>query len=1618
MKLLFRLVVLLSLSSVFLFAGAASDSNYTTDFGIYVYGNIQSIENAFILVQAIATSSAMPWIIALIVAFYLPYSAYSYFKEGNGASFATNLIFMTISVLSLDVTHLGTTIHIEDLRTATNLTGLPAKTYASVDDIPYPIALLTSTVSTITYEIKKVYENAIQVINVANGLDIEGGSSTSVGFGKSMGDILKFSKAASFVTGDANTTLFGRATQAYVNDCALKQAVAINPNLIQSIRNPPKDLFLAIEPAALGIDSDSYKIDFDSGDGKGTQEYTCKDFYKNFIHDKYADEANKLKARLNKNTTSDLNNADVINAMRAVGADVNDSFIASDLGKWQAYAMNVAALGPVRNALRNYGTNVTVPNEKTAAASLAALQTDGIGRFAWMAAILPLGFHYMLGIIYTISILIMIVATALGREKGMMIWKNFAKGLLTFEFIKVALVIVNSSVNQYAAMHAADFIASVGQNPATITSIPYSINYIATMSGVAGILGISAIFMIPAMVFSGEVGMAAGALSGLASSYKGNDAQTAIDVTAKQKATQAAWEKDLQDQASLDHLGLTVPEGMGASQYYAQYKKDAESANAGFGAARMGTGAIDSAAHAVKGQTMQNIQAMSTLDGVATMNDFVSAGTGAGAMMANKLGSDIGYGQTVNAESAKVYGELAGKAKGHADEGTYEGAVNVGVDNYLKGTEDQASKKSASTGSYGKKTSLKEAIDAGRFEGLLSAGKDKTIAADPNLVGDATTLGNLSGDKTLQQAHGAQKAQIYNKDGSDGHEHSKFMLGGEELQRKGYNEKELAMGAAMANKSEEKKKQMMADVEAASGLAMLDDFSHAKGSRKHGGVSHDGDGYIDGLSNENSISWKDTDGKMHHMSRAKANEVLAEAGIMGMVGKGAGIYSQTQSGSNMGVIADNAMASEGANIAGLNKAIQTAGGVDGFVGLKGSSSAVQTAEAIGGTEGKVQEALMKNNPKMSSEQAEAMSKAIVEGSKEGAKQFKDALGTLGSLASTMAGSKTRSDIASIDAAGGSEKFKETQAKSAAGKMASMQSEQHDLDIENKDGGGYIGAMADKGSSTAVATMGAIAKKGLFTKQNMQSFYDKLRNEGFSKDQLSDLLDSQGHVKTEWAAAAAMSAHAAGNLKGQHGLVFGNKAVGASFSKKGVNVQSIDGSFKKDMSQSYNYQYDYKNGVTLKDGFHADVSTLATLTGKYGGKVIDAAVKSAKDGNFKPFKDLVNHIRPDELKTNQDSDNNNGGHFFEKWAGRAVEVGSATAIVYGADKKWNEGRAWGKVKSVFGKEKSSPDSSNPLDQTSNQTSDNKTNNTQENKPSHNDSFQSKDNTIISENGKPIKGFSGASTTESGIILPDHPKEPIPHMGHMPEGRWGKALESISHMGKWGKGLSVAAAALTGVSLMGAENQADVGAILDPLFSSSMGDSTLKYMSPSQNNGSSPAIRTLEAIQNDPGMASAIDTYNTGLNMSTFQNTQPGRTMSFNTRGGELQIMKNSKSGMLRMHLPGQPFATDTNMPYGQFMSALNDPLKQEQFSQMLASTNLTPENSQGMAGASNMSSFRAEMNSSIGTASMNAYRASMGSNQAASMMEGMQEYMEDDMGEIYQDLQDKQDELSSKMDDLL
>jgi len=103
-----------------------------------------------------------------------------------------------------------------------------------------------------------------------------------------------------------------------------------------------------------------------------------------------------------------------------------------------------------------------------------------------------------------------------------------------------------------------------------------------------------------------------------------------------------------------------------------------------------------------------------------------------------------------------------------------------------------------------------------------------------------------------------------------------------------------------------------------------------------------------------------------------------------------------------------------------------------------------------------------------------------------------------------------------------------------------------------------------------------------------------------------------------------------------------------------------------------------------------------------------------------------------------------------------------------------------------------------------------------------------------------------------------------------------------------------------------------------------DTIKEQMMPSEVNIS---VQTFQAIQNDTGMAEAIDEFNFQQNLEILKNFTSNKPMTFKTRGGDLIIDKSAKSGLMRTTPEGAPFPTDTNILFDNFEKVVKqDPQK--------------------------------------------------------------------------------------------
>lgn len=623
--------VLLTLFPTILFATTAySDPKaFVTNFPIFVNGDVQSIENSFKFIKILLSDSSFVNNILTLMSFILTSLAgWRIYKTQALSGGVINAMYLTAGVLSLTGA-LPVDVHIEDQRTQIDYAKYGGINYAKVEDIPFPIAALISASSTLTLSIVEKVEQA--TVDV----DSDQVSAQAIGFASAFSDVTKIINYAKY-SSDVTDSVFEQVLVEYISTCILDKAYysgTAQKDIIRKVRNPQKDIFKELNSTSLGISNEPITFTDSSGNSYGT----CGDLY-NYLSTNYTKVADDTLALLDKALTG---SGVYLDMSKVTNAKITDSMISGELGQFKAYVMNVAAVGPISRAIRNSsGSTVSgqdLANSITLEATKAKLQSEGAGQFRWMAEILPMGYHFMLGIIYSCSVFVMIVSIAMGYEKGFALMSNYAQGLLSFEFIKVGLEMANNSVNQYSKSHAADVLSALGSNPASIENLPYHLEYIASMTGLAGILGVGAIFIIPTIVFTGKVAVAAGALSGLGNQYRGNNIETATNTVSGQRAKEEAYNESLRMSHALEKAGYDVPANMGAGDYYAQMQKDVSESSKALSLATMGSGAIMNVGKADGMTEMSNVSTKETLANSTTSLQHIASGSAAGATQAGAV---------------------------------------------------------------------------------------------------------------------------------------------------------------------------------------------------------------------------------------------------------------------------------------------------------------------------------------------------------------------------------------------------------------------------------------------------------------------------------------------------------------------------------------------------------------------------------------------------------------------------------------------------------------------------------------------------------------------------------------------------------------------------------------------------------------------------------------------------------------------------------------------------------------------------------------------------------------------------------------------------------------------
>ena len=177
---------------------------------------------------------------------------------------------------------------------------------------------------------------------------------------------------------------------------------------------------------------------------------------------------------------------------------------------------------------------------------------------------------------------------------------------------------------------------------------------------------------------------------------------------------------------------------------------------------------------------------------------------------------------------------------------------------------------------------------------------------------------------------------------------------------------------------------------------------------------------------------------------------------------------------------------------------------------------------------------------------------------------------------------------------------------------------------------------------------------------------------------------------------------------------------------------------------------------------------------------------------------------------------------------------------------------------------------------------------------------------------------------------------------------------------------------------------------------------------------PASQTIQAIQNDAGLPAAIDAFHTNQNMNTLQAVQPNTISTMQTRGGEMSFMRNSKTGNLDVHLPGQTFAENTGVPFSQFEAMASDPSQAQQFAQMIAKSNFEGQGGGGVASAQDIEQLKTEINSNFNKSFVQNRNLSSNSSMTAMEIENQTELIEDQIASSLSNISETLDEVHQRI----
>ena len=550
--------------SVIIFFIALPISAYATtwvdEFPIYVDGDVTSIIHVFdAIIRVLKDDMVQDSILPMVMMIGL-WTTIKSFLHGSKTTFFATVSLLVVGSMSLVYTSAGhnaltgVKVHVKDERyydgnQVVKTTGSYSH-YGTVDDVPYVLAMPIAVSSVVFYQLSVLIDDAF------SSVDTNGIGATSIGFMGGTNVLMQAIKNASFDRTD-ETRAYRDSIKKYVSQCVVAIAINKNYSLMNKLTTPTASLLDSLK----WFNDNSFGPDDTMDNG-----VKCTDYYTTNIANKTGDAKDKLLEELNQHSgVIDLSNTTLQSALEGSYLASVESNASASSNKFLNFLAEAPIMSAVLSGIKSQQLGADLAGQDSAIGSSIAknmmnIQYEGIGQWRWLIEVFPFYIHFMRAVIYAVGMVVLFVIISVGYENGMPIYKNYVKGLITFEATVLSLTLVNALINEYSGHDAANQL--FGGNPLTLAENGAYLDYVAKMEGIAGIVGLFAVFTIPSMMFRGEIGAAISGLSSIAGQYRGNAAQTLQDDSAKSSSARRVI-----DEASPEFIkklhenGISAPQG-------------------------------------------------------------------------------------------------------------------------------------------------------------------------------------------------------------------------------------------------------------------------------------------------------------------------------------------------------------------------------------------------------------------------------------------------------------------------------------------------------------------------------------------------------------------------------------------------------------------------------------------------------------------------------------------------------------------------------------------------------------------------------------------------------------------------------------------------------------------------------------------------------------------------------------------------------------------------------------------------------------------------------------------------------------------------------------------------